>query len=131
MDNKEAIYRIQDHMRVHRLYEPNAFLINEALNLAIKALHERESLFYECDDAIDLLKAQQPMVMTPENFDNNPMVDENGKLPAWIEYKRYNGVMRSADGWGTINRNWVKGYNDRRFWTSRPTDEQRKEAEWE
>ena len=42
MDNKEAIYRIQDHMRVHRLYEPNAFLINEALNLAIKALHERE-----------------------------------------------------------------------------------------
>lgn len=42
MDNKEAIYRIQDYMRVHRLYEPNAVWINEALNLAIKALHERE-----------------------------------------------------------------------------------------
>ena len=43
MDNKEAIYRIQDHMRIHRLYEPNAVFINEALNLAIKALHEQKN----------------------------------------------------------------------------------------
>ena len=42
MTNQEAIYRIQDHMRIHRLYEPNAVLINEALNEAIKALHRRE-----------------------------------------------------------------------------------------
>ena len=42
MDNKEAICRIQTHMTMHRLYEPNAVFINEALNLAIKALHEQE-----------------------------------------------------------------------------------------
>ena len=83
------------------------------------------------DDALKLLKAQRPRVMTPEDFENNPMVDENGKLPAWVEYKRYNGVLRSEDGWGTINRNWVNGYRDRRFWTARPTEEQRKAVKWD
>lgn len=54
MDNKEAIYRIQDHMRVHRLYEPNAVWINEALNLAIKALHGQEpKTVIDCADALD------------------------------------------------------------------------------
>ncbi len=38
MTNKEAIRRILDHKRVHSLNEPRAVLINEALDLAIKAL---------------------------------------------------------------------------------------------
>ena len=101
-----------------------------------KECEEGESIFFAgashlADDALELLKAQQPRLMTPDDFDNNPMVDENGKLPAWVEYKRYNGVLRPADGWGTINRNWVDGYIDRRFWTSRPTDKQREETPWE
>lgn len=41
MTNKEAIRRILDHKRVHSLNEPRAVLINEALDLAIKALEER------------------------------------------------------------------------------------------
>lgn len=81
-------------------------------------------------DALSLLKAQEPRIMTPIDFDDNPMVDENGKLPAWVEYKRYNGVLRSADGWVTINQNWVDGYIDRRFWTSQPSAEQRKDVRW-
>ena len=44
MNNKEAIYRIQDHMRVHRLYEPSEFLINEALRMAMEALQEQEAV---------------------------------------------------------------------------------------
>lgn len=40
MTNKEAIRRILDHKRVHSLNEPRAILINEALDLAIKALEE-------------------------------------------------------------------------------------------
>ena len=82
------------------------------------------------NDALSLLKAQEPRVMTPIDFDDNPMVDENGKLPAWVEYKRYNGVLRPADGWGTINRNWVDGYRDRRFWTSQPSAEQMEATPW-
>lgn len=42
MTNKEAIRRILDHKRVHSLNEPRAVLINEALDLAIKALEEQD-----------------------------------------------------------------------------------------
>ena len=44
MDAKEAIYRIQTHMVIHKLYEPHAVLITEALNTAIKALVEQEPI---------------------------------------------------------------------------------------
>ena len=83
------------------------------------------------DDAISMLKAQEPRVMTKRDFENNPMVDANGSLPAWVEYRKMNGIARPVDGWGVINRPWVDGYNDRRFWTSRPTDEQREAVKWE
>ena len=40
MDNNEAIRRIEDHMRVHKLQEPHhAIKITEALKKAIEALH--------------------------------------------------------------------------------------------
>ena len=42
MTNKEAIRRILDHKRVHSLNESRAVLINEALDLAIKALEQTE-----------------------------------------------------------------------------------------
>lgn len=38
MTNEEAITRIKDHMTVHRLHEPRAILITEALKIAISAL---------------------------------------------------------------------------------------------
>ena len=44
MDNKEAIYRIQNHMVRHRLYEPQALFITEALNMGIKALADLEPI---------------------------------------------------------------------------------------
>lgn len=80
--------------------------------------------------AQELLKAQEPHVMTKRDFENNPMVDENGSLPAFVEYREMNGIARPVDGWGVINRPWVDGYNDRRFWTSRPTDEQMEATPW-
>ena len=42
MDAKEAIQRIQKFMVDSRLYEPEAELINEALNTAIKALAQQD-----------------------------------------------------------------------------------------
>lgn len=47
MDNKEAIWRIRDHMIVHSFNEERAILITEALNMAIKALEQQS-----CEDAV-------------------------------------------------------------------------------
>ena len=38
MTNEEAILRIKDHMLIHKLTEPRAVYITQALNLAIKAI---------------------------------------------------------------------------------------------
>ena len=42
MDNKEAIYRIQTHMSIHKFYEPHAVFVSEALAKGIKALQSQE-----------------------------------------------------------------------------------------
>lgn len=41
MKPEEAIWRIKDHCEVHRLNEPQAIRITEALNLAISALEKQ------------------------------------------------------------------------------------------
>ena len=41
MTNKEAIRRIREHMIIHKLNEPRAIYINEALEMAVKALEEQ------------------------------------------------------------------------------------------
>lgn len=41
MTPKEAILRIKHHMEIHKLSEPNAIYITEALNMAIQALEEQ------------------------------------------------------------------------------------------
>lgn len=47
MTNKEAISRIKEHMIIHKMNEPHAILITEALNMAIKALGQEP-----CEDCI-------------------------------------------------------------------------------
>ena len=80
-------------------------------------------------DAIALLKAQEPRVMTPQDFDGNPMKDQYGNLPCWLESRE-----------PLVASNWCRWNEDdfirpmmRNFrpWTSRPTDEQRKATKWE
>lgn len=41
MTYKEAALRILDHMEVHRLQEPCAVRITEALNIAVRVLFEK------------------------------------------------------------------------------------------
>ena len=48
MTNKEAIVRIKEHMLIHKMNEPRAIYISEALDMAIKAL-EQEHLNPEAD----------------------------------------------------------------------------------
>ena len=47
MTREEAIARIKDHKIVHKMNEPRAIYISEALDMAIKALEQEP-----CEDAI-------------------------------------------------------------------------------
>ena len=80
-------------------------------------------------DAIDLLKAQEPRVMVPENFNENPERDEYGNLPCWLESRE----PFIASGWNRWNEDDFIRPQMRNFrpWTSRPTDEQRQAVKWE
>ena len=45
MTREEAIARIRDHKIVHKMNEPRAIYISEALDMAIKALEAWDNLF--------------------------------------------------------------------------------------
>lgn len=88
-------------------------------------------------DALALLKAQEPRVMTPDEACNSDCVwydwRTRGVRPAKITRSPYkNGVYR-VQRIGDIDE-WVHAdeYNEYwRCWTSRPTDEQRKAVKWD
>ena len=108
--------------------------IIEALGKAIEVIEKWVPMFEQCNtpaaiqDAITLLKAQEPRVMTPQDFDGNPMKDQYGNLPCWLESRE-----------PLVASNWCRWNEDdfirpmmRNFrpWTSRPTDEQREATPW-
>lgn len=94
-----------------------------------KCFHFPEKLI---DDIVSMLKSAypEPRLMTEADFDDNPMVDANGFLPAWCEHKVNNGIATDLDGWDRINKAWVAGYMRKRYWTSRPSKEQREATPW-
>lgn len=55
MTNKEAILRIEDHIRVHHIGKYPHIYIAEALNMAIDALKEIESVKKERDKAVEMV----------------------------------------------------------------------------
>ena len=76
----------------------------------------------------ELLKAQEARVMTPQDFDGNPMKDQYGNLPCWLESRE-----------PLVASNWCRWNEDdfirpmmRNFrpWTSRPTYAQREATPW-
>lgn len=79
-------------------------------------------------DELDAMeKAQEPRVITIADFENNHDLDDLGYLNAWVDYKDGN-----LCGWATICLKDVGEFVDvRRYWTSRPTDEMRRETPWE
>ena len=85
-------------------------------------------------DAIALLKAQEPHIVTIADYENNPNVDKDGNLAVWRESRHLNGIAYYNDGWVILNRNRVEGWFNSemiRFWTSRPTDEQMEKVKWD
>lgn len=84
-------------------------------------------------DAYVLLKAQEPHLITKADFADNPMIDDDGYLPAWVEFNRekYGEFFEEgADGWGCVNINKV-GNDMARYWTAKPSLKQMEETPWE
>lgn len=76
-------------------------------------------------DALDLLKEQEPHIITKDDFNNNPSVDENGYLPAYCE------KIDRPIGWMAIHKGYIGARKDIRYWTGKPTEEQREAVKWE
>lgn len=96
--------------------------------------HNGDCETYLLSDALALLKAQEPHIVTIADYENNQNVDIVGNLAVWRESRRLNGIAYHSDGWEILNRNRVEGwFNSKmiRFWTSRPTEEQMKAVKWE
>lgn len=88
----------------------------------------------ESSKAIALLKVQEPHLITKADFADNPMIDDGGYLPAWVEFNRekYGDFFEEedADGWGCVNIYKV-GNDMARYWTAKPSLKQMEETPWE
>ena len=91
------------------------------------------------DTIEDALKAQEPHILTPEEFDENKMVDAEGCIPCWVEYNRIDETWREwwandYDGWLCLNKDDIVRINgemdSQRIWSSKPTLEQMEAAPW-
>lgn len=85
-------------------------------------------------DALELLKTQEPRVMTSTDFENNPNADEEGYIPVWVEYNRKNGWEEwwddQPDEWAVLKTATVTNSGSRRYWTGKPTKQQMEATPW-
>lgn len=84
------------------------------------------------EDALALLKKQEPRLITKADFTDNPMIDDDGNLPAWVEFnhEKYGEFFEEdADGWGCVNINKV-GKDMARYWTAKPSLKQMEATPW-
>lgn len=77
-------------------------------------------------DALSLLKAQEPRLLKEDDFVE---ADDWGSIPAWYEHNPSLGI-KTIDGWGIIKREKLQDKMTR-YWTSRPTEEQREAVKWD
>ena len=77
------------------------------------------------EEIIALLKDQEPRLVTEADFEN---ADAYGYLPVWVEYKDGEIVCDCITITAITNPDVTCDY---RFWTSKPSDEQRKAVKWE
>lgn len=78
MTIQQAIARIEDHMRVHRIGEPPHIHIGEALQMAIAALREKAEREYPKPLTVEVLKLMEgePVYVVPVK----PSIED---LPGW------------------------------------------------
>ena len=84
--------------------------------------------------ARDVLSMLKPRLLTDADFIDNPNVDSEGNLPAWIEYRRDEDWAEywddTKDEWAIVRKTNFKatGY---RCWNAKPSKEQMEATEWE
>lgn len=85
-------------------------------------------------DALELLKAQEPRVMTAHDWETSQVA----RIPVWIEWKK--SAKDECADCKKVNGQWTILNIDEfidvvcfggRCWTARPTEEQRKAVKWE
>ena len=74
--------------------------------------------------AAELLEAQEPRIVTEADFEN---ADEAGFIPAWCEEKDTGEVYCECISIGALED---AKFGHVRWWTFRPTDEQREAVPW-
>ena len=77
-----------------------------------------------------LSKAQQPRLLTVDDFKNNSDVDICGYLPCWVEPNPYNDAATEKPGWGLVSVGQIGGVYHR-YWTGKPTQEQMEAMKWD
>lgn len=70
MTREEAIARIKEHMFIHKMNEPRAIHISEALDMAIKALEQQP-----CEDAISRKGVLNTLDFTDKFLDETRTVE--------------------------------------------------------
>lgn len=85
-------------------------------------------------DTLVLLKAQEPRLITEEDFEDKTKVDDAGGLPVWVEYRRDDEWGEywedTSDEWALVYKQHYRTDESMRYWTSHPTDEQREAVPW-
>lgn len=76
-------------------------------------------------DALALLKAQEPRLVTEADFEN---ADAYGYLPVWVEEKDDSEIVCDCITKAALE-DMDSGYHYR-YWTSIPTQEQREATPW-
>lgn len=82
----------------------------------------------------DILALLKPRLLSEEDFINNPNVDSEGNLPAWIEYRRDEDWAEywddTKDEWAIVRKTNFKaiGY---RCWNAKPSKEQMETTDWQ
>ena len=81
-------------------------------------------------DALQLIKEQEPRLVTPDDFKSSPNLDEHGRLLVWQEVRPGSGV-KTFSTWMTITPEYMNDLHNVRFWTWKPTKEQIEAVKWD
>lgn len=101
MTAKEAIYRIQDHMKVHKIGEYPHILLKDALDMAISVLSEKDERENPKPLTLDELRQMdgEPVFLVDLVHKSDP--EEPDLWGGWIVFSHHsdNGFIPRSHGW--------------------------------
>lgn len=78
----------------------------------------------------EMLEAQEPRLLTVDDFKDNSDVDICGYLPCWVEPNPHGDAATEKLGWGLVSVGQIGGVYHR-HWTGKPTQEQMEATPWQ